>query len=135
MRLTNGSANGNSLAFNYYKSGWTGGSRARITTYQLRTAGKLVGRAGSAGTIIVGGVDIISNARSEGGFGTYTQQATGRTAGSLLGGYGGAAGGAAIGACFGGFGAIPGGIIGGLLGGYGGSKAGEGTVKYIQNRP
>ena len=134
MRLTNGSANGNALSLKHYQSGWNGGSRVGITTYQLGAAGKLVGKAGAAGTLVVGGLDIRTNYMSEGGFGTYTQRATGRTAGSLFGGYGGAAGGAANGAWFGGFGAIPGSIIGGLLGGYGGSKAGEKVVKEIQNK-
>ena len=134
IRLTNGAANGNALSLRLYDSGWNGGSRARITTYQLGAAGKLVGNVGAFGTLAVGGFDIGSNYMSEGGFGTYTQQATGRTAGSLLGGYGGAAAGAAIGSLFGGVGAIPGGIIGGLIGGYGGSKAGVEAVKYIQKQ-
>jgi len=101
--------------------------------YSISRYGKTIGKLGAAGTLVVGGVDIYSNYDLEGGFGTYTQRATGRFAGSLLGGYGGAAIGASIGAWFGGLGAIPGGIIGGLLGGYGGSKAGEQVVKEIQN--
>jgi RHS repeat-associated protein len=134
MRLTNGAANGNTLSLKYYESGWTGGSKAKITTYQLGSAGKALGKLGTAGTIIVGGVDIVSNAYSEGGFGTNTQLATGRTAGSLAGGAGGAAIGAAIGSLFAGVGAIPGGIIGGVIGGYGGSKAGEKVVEEIQKQ-
>ena len=135
LRLTNGAYNGNALSLKYYETGWAGGSRARITTYQFGTAGKFVGRAGTAGSIAVGAYVIGMNAYHEGGFGTYTQQATGRFAGTLGGAWLGAKGGAAVGVWFGGWGAIPGGIIGGLLGGFGGSKAGEETVKYIQDEP
>jgi RHS repeat-associated protein len=135
MRITNGAYNGNSVSFRYYESGWKGGSRAKISTYQLGTTGRLVSRVGTAGTLAIGAYDIGINAYHEGGFGTYTQQATGRFTGSLLGATAGAKAGAAVGAWFYGWGAIPGGIIGGIIGGYGGSKAGEGTVKQIQKAP
>ncbi len=132
FRITNGSYNGNAFSPRYYGSGWKGGSVARIKTYQLGTAGRTIGKLGAAGTLVIGAVDIVMSAYQEGGFGTYTQRATGRTVGSLLGGSGGAYVGAGIGAWFGGLGAIPGGVIGGLIGGYGGSKAGEEVVKEIQ---
>ena len=132
LRLTNGAYNGNALSPKYYESGWTGGSRAQIKTYNLSSIGSVIGRMGTAGSLAFGVYDIGTNAYNEGGFGIQTQRATGRTLGSLAGGYGGAEVGAAIGAWFGGFGAIPGGIIGGILGGWGGSKAGEKAVEKIQ---
>ncbi len=132
LRITDGAYNGNGLSLKHYESGWTGGSRARIKTYQLGKAGKLVGRVGTAATLAVGAYDIGSNAYYEGGFGTYTQQATGRFAGTLGGAWIGAKGGAIAGAWFGGWGAIPGAIIGGIIGGSGGSYLGEKGVQKIQ---
>ena len=132
LRLTNGAYNGNALSLKYYESGWTGGSKAQIKTYNLSSAGKVIGKVGTAGTVAIGLYDIGTNAYQEGGFGTQTQRAAGRAVGSLAGGYGGAYVGAAIGSLFGGVGAIPGGVIGGLLGGWGGSKAGEKAVERIQ---
>ena len=132
LRLTNGAYNGNALSPQYYESGWTGGSRAQIKTYNLSSTGRVIGRLGTAGTVGLRIYDIGTNAYNEGGFGIQTQRATGRTAGSLAGGYGGAYVGAGIGALFGGFGAIPGGIIGGVLGGWGGSKAADKAVEKIQ---
>lgn len=130
MRLTNGTANGNALSLKHYQSGWNGGSRAGIKTYQLGTAGKLAGKLGTAGTVGLGVYDIGTSAYSEGGFGTYTQRATGRTLGSIGGGIAGAKAGAAVGVWFGGWGAIPGGIIGGIGGSFGGSWLGEqGTIQ------
>ena len=44
FRLTNGAYNGSKWSPKYYSSGWTGGSRARITTYNIGRVGKLIGR-------------------------------------------------------------------------------------------
>ncbi|MEM9932637.1 MAG: RHS repeat-associated core domain-containing protein, partial [Bacteroidota bacterium] len=132
IRLTNGVANGNAFSPKFYQSGWTGGSRARISTYNLGTLGKSVGRLGTGGAVIMGGLDITVNAYKEGGFGQETQKATGRTVGSLGGGWGGATLGAYIGSHFLGVGAIPGGIVGGILGGWGGSEVGEAVAEEIQ---
>jgi len=133
LRITNGAYNGNALSLKYYESGWAGGSRAQIKTYQLSSVSKVVSKLGTGGAAVVGLYDIGAKLKDEGRFGVQTQLATGRTAGSFAGGYGGATAGATIGAAFGGFGAIPGGIIGALIGGWGGSKAGEKVVETIQN--
>ncbi|WP_294279243.1 RHS repeat-associated core domain-containing protein [uncultured Chryseobacterium sp.] len=44
IRLTNGRYNGNAWSPKYYRSGWLGGSRARITTYNISRIGKGLGR-------------------------------------------------------------------------------------------
>ena len=132
LRLTNGAYNGNAISPKYYSSGWGGGSVAQIKTFNLSSAGRVIGRAGTAGAVIYGAYDIGSNAYTEGGFGPNTQLATGRTTGSFLGTSGGVYIGAGIGSLFGGVGAIPGGIIGGIIFGYGGSKAGEEAVRQMQ---
>lgn len=41
IRLTNGEYNGNKLSPKVYKSGWKGGSRAKIKTYELKPLGKV----------------------------------------------------------------------------------------------
>ncbi len=78
LRLTNGAYNGNALSLKYYESGWTGGSKAQIKTYNLSSAGKVIGKVGTAGTVAIGLYDIGTNAYQEGGFGTQTQRAAGR---------------------------------------------------------
>ena len=42
--MTNGVYNGNAWSPKYYPSGWIGGSRARITTYNISKIGKGLGR-------------------------------------------------------------------------------------------
>ncbi|MCQ9634067.1 hypothetical protein MP477_03760 [Chryseobacterium sp. WG23] len=44
FRLTNGVYNGNVWSPKYYSSAWTGGSRARITTYNFGKIGSLLGK-------------------------------------------------------------------------------------------
>ncbi len=50
IRITNGAYNGSSLSLKYYESGWNGGSRAKIKTFNISKAGKLLGR----GTFVLG---------------------------------------------------------------------------------
>jgi RHS repeat-associated protein len=123
--------NSKGLAPKFYSDKFHGNQHRTVSS--SGKIGTTLGRLGTVATVGIGIYNIRSNYVQEGGFGTYTQQATGSAAGSLLGGYGGAAIGAGIGAWFGGVGAIPGGIIGGMMGGYGGSKTGELVVKEIQN--
>jgi hypothetical protein len=40
FRITDGKKNGDNFSFKYYKSGWKGGSRARIKTYDVEKIGK-----------------------------------------------------------------------------------------------
>ncbi|PZR20479.1 MAG: hypothetical protein DI535_29900 [Citrobacter freundii] len=54
FRLTNGAYNGSAWSPRYYGSGWTGGSRARISTYNIGKIGKY---AGFAGFVVGTGVD------------------------------------------------------------------------------
>ncbi|MBF0575496.1 hypothetical protein [Dysgonomonas sp. GY617] len=44
FRLTNGLYNGSQLSPKYYKTGWTGGSIARIKTYNIAKLGKFAGK-------------------------------------------------------------------------------------------
>lgn len=46
FRLTNGAYNGSAWSPRYYGSGWTGGSRARISTYNIGKIGKGLGIIG-----------------------------------------------------------------------------------------
>lgn len=52
FRLTNGIKNGSKLSFYYYRSGWTGGSVARITTYNLSAIGRSLGNFGFVAGLI-----------------------------------------------------------------------------------
>src|SRR5690606_36088351 len=45
FRLRNGVANGNALSPKYYRSGWTGGSRAQIRTFNIGNVSRMFGRA------------------------------------------------------------------------------------------
>lgn len=42
FRLTDGKKNGNNFSFKYYKSGWKGGSRAQIKTYNVEKIGNRI---------------------------------------------------------------------------------------------
>lgn len=136
FRLTNGSANGSQISPKYYESNWTGGSKARITTYSAAKWGSRI----SKGSILVStglGAYNINQANIKDGrtFGYNTQVATAQTLGGIGGAMAGAEMGAAIGVWFGGVGAVPGavigGIIGGIAGGWGGSELGGAVVDWI----
>ena len=143
FRVTNGAYNGNRLILRHYQSGWTGGSRAQITTYNMTRVGSNLGRWSIYGSVLLGAYNIneanIQDGRS---FGYNTQVATAQTAGGIAGGWagakGGAAAGAAIGVWFWGAGVVPGAIIGGLIGGVAGgwigSEAARATVNEIHYR-
>ena len=130
FRITNGVNGGLKPSIKYYASGWTGGSRARITTYGM---GSLVGKVGTVGSVVVGGFQIAEGVEQDGGtYGKNAQIATGNVAGGMVGGWaGGVAGaeagatvGAAVGVWFGGVGAAPGAAVGAIVGGIIGSVGG-----------
>ncbi len=133
FRVTNGEYNGNKLSPKIYKSGWNGGSRAKIKTYKVAKAGKVLGKGATGVSIIIGVDTILSSYEKEGYFGTKTQQTAGGVVGGFAGSWAGTEVGAAIGVWFGGLGAIPGAIIGGIIGGIVGDAAGKEVVKEIQN--
>ncbi|GEO22236.1 hypothetical protein CQA01_27700 [Cyclobacterium qasimii] len=138
IRVRNGAYNGNQLSPKYYQSGWTGGSRAQITTYNMTRVGSNIGRGSLYGSLVLGAYNIneanIQDGRS---FRYNTQMATAQTAGGIAGGWagakGGAAAGAAIGVWFWGAGAIPGAIIGGVFGGVAGGWIGSETAGAVVN--
>ena len=141
FRLTNGAYNGSEFSFKYYSSGWNGGSRAAISTYEVAGLGEGVAKGALVVGVVLGGVKIYNGIQKDGGrYGQNAQLATGDAVGGLVGGWAGAETGATIGAsigvwCFGvgaAPGAIIGGIIGGWLGGWGGAEAGKATVEEIQ---
>lgn len=136
IRLSNGSG----ISPKYYSSGWTGGSRARITTYNLSAWGGRIAKGSIAASAGFGAYHIYNGYQEDGGtYGINAQVATGQAVGGIAGGWGGAMGGAAAGAAicawFGGVGAVPGaiigGIIGGIVGGWGGSELGGAAVLQI----
>jgi RHS repeat-associated protein len=59
FRLTNGVKNGSKLSLWYYSSGWSGGSRARITTYNISRIGKGLGRFGAGAGLIMDGMGVL----------------------------------------------------------------------------
>jgi RHS repeat-associated protein len=143
FRVTNGAYNGNRLILRHYQSGWTGGSRAQITTYNMTRVGSNLGRWSIYGSVLLGAYNINeANIQDGRNFGYNTQVATAQTAGGIAGGWagakGGAAAGAAIGVWFWGAGVVPGAIIGGLIGGVAGgwigSEAARATVNEIHYR-
>jgi hypothetical protein len=134
FRLTNGTYNGSNLSVKYYSTGWTGGSRAGITTYSAAEWGSKVSTGSLVVGLALGGYNIYEGMQKDGGtYGLNAQVATGQAVGGIAVGAAGAEIGAAIGVWFGGVGAIPGAIIGGAVGGWVGSKAGEETILNIVN--
>lgn len=140
FRATSGANNGNTISFKHYPSGWQGGSRAKITTYDMTKTGGALGKASFVTGVGLGVVDVLQSYKQDGDMiGVNTQRATGRTAGSMTGSWAGAWAGTEAGAtiCFwSGVGVLPcaivGGIAGGIIGGQGGSILGEETAKLLQ---
>ena len=60
---------GGSLSFQYYASAWTGGSRARITTYNLSKIGTGVGVGTSITGAVMGGINFTLSDKSWGNYG------------------------------------------------------------------
>ena len=133
FRLTDGTYNGSNLSLKYYSSGWTGGSRAAITTYSAAEWGSRIGKGSIVVSVGLGAYNIYNGYQQDGcTYGLNAQVATGQTIGGIGGGMAGAEIGAAIGVWFGGVGAIPGAIIGGVIGGWLGTEAGGATVLQIR---
>jgi RHS repeat-associated protein len=142
FRLTNGTYNGSEFSFKYYSSGWEGGSRARISTYEVAGFGEGLAKGSFIAGVVLGGITVYQGIEKDGEtYGSNAQLATGNAVGGLVGGWAGAETGAAIGASVGvwffGAGAVPGaiigGIIGGVIGGMAGGEAGEDVVRDIRN--
>ncbi|WP_430406831.1 hypothetical protein [Fluviicola sp.] len=60
FRLTNGVANGSKFSPKVYGSGWTGGSRANISTYKTAGLGGLLSKATFGLGVILDGVGVIN---------------------------------------------------------------------------
>lgn len=136
FRISNGTANGSKFSPKYYESNWSGGSRARITTYNAAKWGSRISRGTIFITVGLAAYNINeANKLDNRTFGYNTQVATAQTIGGIGGAMAGAQIGGAIGVWFGGVGAIPGsiigGVIGGVLGGWGGSELGEASVNFF----
>ena len=123
FRLTNGAYNGSSWSPHHYKSAWTGGSTARITTYNsAKWGGRISGGAIGVGTAI-GVYQIRQGYIADGNtFGYNALTTTGSVVVGMAGGWGGAVTGAGFGFAVAG---PPGAIIGGIIGGFGVGWAGS----------
>jgi hypothetical protein len=98
----------------------------------ISKVGKVVGRGAIVVGIVLDGVNIVSSAIEEGGFGDKTQQATGSAVGGAAGAWGGAELGAIIGtAICPGVGTVVGGVVGGIVGGIVGSGLGAKFVDWL----
>ncbi|SDM14510.1 hypothetical protein SAMN05216273_11486 [Chryseobacterium taihuense] len=64
FRITNGDYNGSSFSPKYYQSAWTGGSRARITTYNISKIGGFVGKASFGAAVVMDGVGVYNYYRN-----------------------------------------------------------------------
>jgi hypothetical protein len=111
----------------YYSSGWGGGSRGHIKTYNSIKIGRAISKMATPIGLGMSGYNLYGAYKSDGDrIGKNTKITATSEAGSWVGGIGGSAVGANIGtACCPGFGTLAGGIIGGIAGGFGGGKGGE----------
>lgn len=126
VRFTNGTYNGNHFSFKYYPSGWNGGSRAGIKTYNVGKFGKIISKSTMGLSVLYGANDVSNGYLLDGGqWGYHSNMALSRTIGSAGGATLGAEIGASIGSLLWGLGAVPGAFIGGIIGDYYGGKAGE----------
>ena len=111
----------------HYKSGWGGGSRGKIKTYNSVKTGGALSKVATPIGIGISAYNVYDAYKNDGNsIGNNTKKAVVSEAGSWAGGIGGAASGAAIGSAIcPGVGTVTGAIIGGIAGGYGGGKGGE----------
>ena len=111
----------------YYSSGWRGGSKGHIKTYNSGKTGRAISKLSTPIGLGMIAYNLYDAYKSDGDrIGKNTKITATSEAGSWVGGIGGSAAGATIGtACCPGFGTLAGGIIGGIAGGYGGGKGGE----------
>jgi len=58
FRLTNGLANGSAFSPKYYGSGWAGGSRARISTYNIGKIGTGIGYVAAGAGLLIDGIGV-----------------------------------------------------------------------------
>jgi RHS repeat-associated protein len=58
FRLTNGAYNGCKFSFKWYSSGWTGGSKAQITTYKASNAAGVLGKLSLFGGVVMDGIGV-----------------------------------------------------------------------------
>ena len=111
----------------YYSSGWRGGSRGHIKTYNSEKTGGLISKLATPIGVGMSAYNLYGAYKSDGDrVGKNTKITATSELGSWVGGIGGSAAGATIGtACCPGFGTLAGGIIGGIAGGYGGGIGGK----------
>ena len=111
----------------YYSSGWGGGSKGHIKTYNSVKTGRAISKMATPIGLGMSAYNLYGAYKSDGDIiGKNTKITATSEAGSWVGGIGGSAIGANIGtACCPGFGTLAGGIIGGIAGGFGGGKGGE----------
>jgi len=140
FRLTSGAKQGNKISIKHYESGWRGGSRAKITTYNaVKWGGRLSKGATGIGLAIGAGQVVYEMYEDDWNYGYNAQHKTSEVAGGAVGAWtfaiAGAKGGAVIGVWFGGVGApvgaLIGGIIGGIAGGFGGAEAGGAIYRFF----
>ena len=138
FRLTNGKYNNSQISPRYYESNWKGGSRAKITTYNMAKSGKWLGRGTFFVSVAIGACDVYGAYEEDGGqIGVNTKRESTKTVGAIAGAWAGGELGAyvggSIGLFVGGVGAVPGALIGGAVGGILGGIAGSDFGQFIAN--
>ncbi|WP_142532271.1 hypothetical protein [Saccharicrinis carchari] len=116
---------GGKFSFHYYKSNWTGGSRARIVTRNAMRVGKTIGKYSGLATGVIGFIDVRNGYIKDNnrmGYNAYRAMTTSISGAAFA--YAGGELGAAAGFYLGVYGAIPGGVIGAAGGGWLGSRVG-----------
>ena len=111
----------------YYSSGWRGGSRGHIKTYNSVKTGNAISKVATPIGLSMILYNLYGAYKTDGDkIGKNTKITATSEVGSWGGGIGGAKAGASIGTvCYPGIGTVLGSIIGGIAGGYGGGKGGE----------
>ncbi len=135
LRFTNGAYNGSKFSLRHYASGWNGGSVARITTYNLKAYGSILGKYSALGTGILGAYNIGTGFYKDGySFGYNTQLATAQTVGGIAGAYAFGKLGALGGAYFGPWGSLIGGIGGAAYGGIQGTSTSTDIFNFFKSK-
>ena len=131
LRLTKG----NIWSPKYYISGWRGGSRAKITTYNISKFGKNLSKASNPLSYVMSGYNIFNGFSEDGNqIGENCKETIYSEVGSYIGAEAGGKVGTYIGSLFmPGVGSAIGGIAGSIIGRIGGEFLASEARKYVKD--
>ena len=121
--------------FKYYKSGWGGGSRGKIKTYNVSKIGKTLSKGANKISYTISGCNVYNGYKNDGNqLGENCKEAISSEIGSFVGKKVGSKVGGYIGSLFmPGIGTVVGGIAGEIIGGIGGEIIASEARRFVKD--